>query len=249
MAFSRDQVSNSNTQTSLGGTSATTTVQFNTLPAASAFIVVGVWNDTSDIPTVTDSSGNAYQRVVSATSNLTSAHMFYTNYKLRLPGSAPLTITATSPNGDLLFWGMQASSYTNSTPGTITPDAKSINTITGTGTLFAYSTGTPQQSGELMLSSMSQGAFANNEGVGLNTTPPNSPFAIVNLAVNSGQLYQVGGFADLLTSDQTQKRIFWNWSANDTEQFASVLVGFLVQPFSLDVVDVVSQAVNRAGVM
>lgn len=241
MPFSRDQVSNNNVATSTGSGTNTATITFNPLPNANSFIVVCAWTTTGDIPTVSDGFNN-YLRIVTANNNsIMCCHMFYTNYKLKLPGSPPLTITGTAPGTDTLFWGMQAASYTHSLPGTFLADTQAINTITGTASGFSYPSGSPQGSAELFVTAFGQNSSGPSEGVTV------SQFSGVGSFVNDGVHYQVGGVADLIAVDSSFKSVFWDWTANDSVPFASVMVPFYLQSFPQPNATVMGQAVERAA--
>src|SRR5690348_3787694 len=164
MAFARDQVSNSNAQSGTGHLTPTATISFAVKPSASSFIVVSVWNTEGDVPSITDNAGNAYQLILSASTGAATCSIYYTNYKLKLP-SGTLTLTGTDANS--LFWGMQAASYTNSTPGTIIPDAVGSNTLTGTASKFSYNSGSPIASAELFVTAFGQNSSGSSEGVTL----------------------------------------------------------------------------------
>lgn len=243
MAFARDKVSSQG----VGNNTGFVSVVFSTLPVASAFIVFCVWNTSTDSPTVTDTSGNQYIPIKFFTVGDVSCTIFYTNYKLKLPGSGSLTVTATAHSGSH-FYGAQAASYTNSSPGTVIPDYQAINTSGGTAAAFSFASGIPAQSGELYVSVMGQNSSGASEGVFLSAVNGQTGnYSLVGTPVNDGSLYEVGGMADFLSSDSVVRYIFWNWSGNDSVPFSSIIVPFLLQPFPIKTTTTIEQAVRRAG--
>lgn len=244
MAFARDQVSSQGS----GFTTTVTTPFTNGNPSASSFVVFCVWLATTSVPTVSDNAGNAYYKIVSVNTTAGDAcHVYYTNYKLKLPGAGTLTPSATLGTVSS-FWGAQAASYTSSTAGTVTPDLAAMNTVAGTGSGFQYGSGVPAQSGELYISAMGQNSSGSSEGISLFPIAGQAGnYSLVGTPVNNGATAQAGGVADFLSSDTNVRKIDWIWSANDTVAFSSAIVPFLVTPFLQSVANTEIQAVQRAA--
>lgn len=253
MSFTADQTATVGSAHTSSG-SLTVSCSFGTLPSSASVIVVGLWTNfsfTGQTITITDSSGNAYflarDKALSKSTNNPYLSVWTTGLGgLTIPGSPPLTLTATLPSADT-FVSMTAKSYTSTVNGTIIMDVGAFGfsippSAAGIPPTVQVISGIPNRANELFI------------GVSLkNTLGTDTLTAFGDLTLvaknEDGNAGEQGLMCDLASVDSNPHFFGMDWASASSADVGGLLVPFYVEPYITMEQVVLSAAVGRAGNM